>query len=121
MTTTYNISQDIYNELFRYASALTGCEQDGFDALHEVILTWGKLDKSTIEQAIAYLKRMLRNHIYDQRKMQTRRRTLLEAFSTDQQNEEKQLEDVIIDHSLLEQLWNGLSCEEREILYVVGS
>ncbi len=114
------LNDETYQALFRYAAALTGCDQKGFDVLQEVIIRWGKQNKNAIDQPLAYLKRMIKNEVIDQYKIQKRRNDLLDNhanYSTDLVSEAS-LEDLLIDQMTLGKIWKTLVPKDREILYL---
>lgn len=116
----YSFTTAQYNELFRYALALCECRQQGFDMLHDTMLTWATLDQQGVENPVAYVKRAIRNTYYDQLKQVSRRRELLDQNQSEAAlfTQEQALEQLVIDRVTLERVWQDLRADEREILFL---
>ena len=116
----YRFSDQEYQTLFHYAVALTGCRQSGFDLLHELMLNWEESQPKSIDNPMAYLKRSIRNLYFDQIKLNRRRHELLETNTIhhDMNSAEQALEQMVIDSVTLERIWQQLTPQEREVIYL---
>ena len=126
MAFIHSFTDQEYNQLYAYAVAISGCKQQGFDLLHHSIEAWHKVDQTLIQYPMAYLKRMIRNHMIDLIRQKNRHQEILETLVEDQQetfgvfSAEQDLEEMVMNQLTLDKIWTLLSTEEREILYLWG-
>lgn len=117
------LADEDYQRAYRYAVALAGDPQDGFDLLHSVLahLLGASLPA---DAGLPYLLRALRNRHIDQCRQRSRQGwTSLDAdddasgaavIATDV----SALEDLVVNEDLLRQCWLRLGAAEREVLHL---
>ncbi|WP_341503424.1 sigma-70 family RNA polymerase sigma factor [Gallaecimonas sp. GXIMD4217] len=109
------LDKALLNSLYRYAYALCGNGDDAFDLLQGALERYlHQGPKGDGEPA--YLRRIIRNRFFDRYRQQQRQREQPLEAALDLGT--RALEQGLIEQEQLDLLWQTLSPQERELLYL---
>lgn len=111
------ITEDNLQQLFRYAYTISCNEQDAYDLLQSAIEKYLSLTR-TVDNKIAYLKRIIKNKHIDN----IRHDTKLNFASYDDtvvclDENINELESLIINEDMAEKILSSLNPDDREIIF----
>lgn len=115
-------NHDMLNKLYRYGYALSNNEADAYDLLQDSLTRFltNKVEGITGDEAVPYLRRMMRNQFIDQ--LRREKRFPLEALDTiePQQGDQDEiaLERMVISQEILAMIWERLIPLERELVHL---
>ena len=110
--------EDTLRKLYRYSYALVFDDQGAFDLLQNSLERYLRL-KKVPDHPVSYMKRIIHNQFIDEyRRKHVFPTELLEEDNVPLDIDVCTLEDVIISSDMVEQMFNFLGPEEREILYL---
>jgi len=113
-----NLDDDELNHLFRYCVSLTGDRDQARDLLHNAIERYLTGHSSAVAAPKAYLQRTIHNLFVDQHRRDQRFShepiDEAEAFG----DTERDLENLVVDMSTLERVWQALTAAEREVVFL---
>ncbi|PHS24326.1 MAG: RNA polymerase subunit sigma-24 [Methylophaga sp.] len=106
------------NTLFHYCLALCGDRDSAYDLLQDSVEKYLKQNKLPIQNQQAYIKRIIRNHFFDLQ----RRKKIVHFVALDDVDSlvdtEKSIESLIIDELTLKKIWQQLTPDEREVIFL---
>jgi len=106
------------NSLYRYCFSLTGEEHESYDLLQSSIEKFLKADSKGVDNKIAYIKKIIRNHYIDLcRKHSKINEEQYDETVTYVDMNTNSLEKIIASQYQLEAVWRELTVLEREIMY----
>jgi RNA polymerase sigma-70 factor (ECF subfamily) len=111
------LSREQLQGLFRYCYCLTTDRRNAEDLLQTSLEKWLRLDK-TLDHSHAYIRKIIRNQFVDD----CRRNQIL-AFDSIEEGSPILLDDICIEeleiqHNLIEHVFGLLNTAEREVLYL---
>lgn len=107
------------NRLYRYCCSLCDQESDAFDLLQSGVERCLRSPPEKSTALYAYALRIIRNVFIDQhRRKQTVAFESFDEAAHAVDFDVASLEDVVLDHIELEQIWPSLTVIEREILFL---
>ena len=110
-------SKQQLNRFYQYAYSLTANRDEAYDLLQMCLEKYLR-NKNNIKTPQAWMMKVMRNQFYDQiRRHQPELIDLNDSRVTAIADELESLEEMVIDKDMIEQLWNELDNNEREILY----
>ena len=112
------LDRDALNKLYRYCFALAGNESDAYDLLQSSVEKYIRAGTESINNEIAFIKKIIRNHYIDEYRKQSR--VDVEQFDdavTYVDMDTKPMEQIIASQLQVESVWQELSSNEREIMY----
>ena len=106
------------NGLYRYCFSLTGEEHESYDLLQSSIEKFLKANISGVDNKIAYIKKIIRNHYIDA----CRKNSKIDEEQYDEtvtyvDMNTNSLEKVVASQYQVEAVWQQLTVSEREIMY----
>jgi RNA polymerase sigma-70 factor (ECF subfamily) len=111
-------SPDELNRLYRYCLSLTRHSDDAYDLLQSAIEKFLHRDPPTPDKRLAYLRQIIRYHFIDD----YRHRQLVQMESLEEVNlldvGTQTLDQMMMDQQTLEQVWQQLTPEASELLYL---
>jgi RNA polymerase sigma factor (sigma-70 family) len=119
-----NLTDAQWQNLYRYGVALIGNQQDALDLLHSAVERWLRVTRTEVLNPEAYLRTVMRNLQYDRWRARQRRPEHIRLPDDDQHlasvisTAPQALEDVIINRAQLNAIWDQLTPEQRDILYL---
>ena len=110
-------SKQQLNQLYQYAYSLTANRDEAYDLLQTCLEKYLR-NQGSVKNARAWMIKVMRNQFYDQvRRQQPELIDLNDSRLASISDELGSLEDMVIERDMIEQLWNELDYNEREILY----
>ena len=111
------LTRDQLQGLFRYCYCLTTDRRNAEDLLQTSLEKWLRLDK-TCDYSHAYIRKIIRNQFVDD----CRRNQIL-AFDSIEEGSPILLDDICVEeleiqHNLIEHVFDLLNTAEREVLYL---
>jgi len=117
-------NKDELNQLYRYALSLSKHEEVAYDLVQtaiERLLSKPPDDVSSIENPLAYLKTIIRNHYFDLE----RRKKVVPMISIENDSlsliepvDDNSMEDALINQQEVQLLIESLNTQENELLYL---
>ncbi|MCL5975828.1 MAG: RNA polymerase sigma factor [Gammaproteobacteria bacterium] len=112
------INAIILNRLFRYCFALCGNRADAQDLVQDSIEKYIRQPNDSVNEINAYLRQVARNRFYDG----YRRKVSVSFESLDEPDfiisAERDLEALLVDEQILIMVWEKLSSDEREVIFL---
>ncbi len=110
----------LLNQLYRYAISLTGDGDEAYDLLQQAVERFLRQPKNKVQVSSAYLMRSIRNLFFDQVRHRHLHLVVSEQLQQDIAEPEHAppIADLLIHRQDVEQLMTGLSCHDRELLYL---
>lgn len=106
------------NSLYRYCFSLTGEEHESYDLLQSSIEKFLKANSSEVDNKIAYIKKIIRNHYIDEcRKHSKTDEEQFDETVTYVDMNTNSLEKIVASQYQVEAVWQQLTVLEREIMY----
>ena len=110
-------SKQKLNGFYQYAYSLTADRDEAFDILQTCLEKYLR-NENKIKNPQGWMIKVMRNQFYDQiRRHQPELIDLNDSRLTSIADELESLEEIAIDKDMIEQLWDKLDHNEREILY----
>ena len=94
------------NTLFHYCLALCGDHDDAYDLLQDSVEKYLNQKNLSIQNQQAYIKRIIRKHLVALDDADNRLDT------------EKDIESLIVDELTLKKIWQELTPDEREVIFL---
>ena len=114
------ISEQQWQNLFRFAYSLCQHREDALDLVHSAIERLLRVKSTQPLQLEAYLRQVIRHLHYDRWRRQ-QRTPVHEPLADDQSvvdTSDQALEQVIIQRQQLAAIWSQLTAEQRDIIYL---
>tara|TARA_R110002049_G_scaffold124479_1_gene279943 strand:- start:27200 stop:27682 length:483 start_codon:yes stop_codon:yes gene_type:complete len=106
------------NCLYRYCFSLTGEKHESYDLLQSGIEKYIKADISSVDNKLAYIKKIIRNHYLDEcRKNSKIKMEQYDETVTHVDMNTNSLENIVATQYQVEAVWKKLTVAEREIMY----
>lgn len=110
-------SKQQLNQLYQYAYSLTANRDEAYDLLQTCLEKYLR-NQGSVKNPSAWMIKVMRNQFYDQvRRQQPELIDFNDSRLASISDELGSLEDMVIERDMIEQLWNELDYNEREILY----
>lgn len=110
--------RDEWNSLYRYCYSLTKQSDQAYDLLHGAVEKYLRNPAADPDKALAYLRRIARNLFIDQYRRQqlVREESIEDSAAIDMGTHN--LEQIMINQQELELVWQSLSAEESELVFL---
>lgn len=106
------------NTLFHYCLALCGDHDDAYDLLQDSVEKYLNQKNLSIQNQQAYIKRIIRNHFFDLKRRKKNVHLVALDDADNHLDTEKDIESLIVDELTLKKIWQELTSDEREVIFL---
>lgn len=122
--TPLQLTDDQWQNLFRYGVALNGSTDEALDLLHSAVERWLRVSRANVLEPEAYLRTVMRNLQYDRWRAAHNSPRHVAVDETDSAQLEvistadNALDQLVMQRDQLADIWDKLTPEMRDILYL---
>jgi len=114
-----DLNNNELNSLFAYGMTLTGNRDQALELVQACLARYLERvpDADTVQQPLAYVRRMMRNQFLDDQRWRSRR--VEEEFddAVHSPGIEQDLEALLVDEIAVESVWRKMNAAEREVVH----